>query len=715
VVATHRPALDEELDAGSLTAVGLLPGDSQAAQSFRQLAGRWGLVPLVTLGAINLVDNLDRTAFATLAPDIQRTFHLSQAGINGINGVSSVLVVAAAVPFGMLADRGSRVRLAVVAATIWSIFVALTGVVTSALQLTLTRMMTGIGQSAIEPVHGSLIADYYPIAARSRAYAGHQINGPLAQVIGPALVGGIAAVAAGRAGWRWAFLAVAPLGVVTALAALRLRNPIRGAMEESGLHPTEPSPVTERSPSIPLATGMRRLLAINTLRYLYLGIGVLGFGLVSGPVLLSTYFEKFWSVHDFGRGLIFSVIGIGSLMGLTVGGAVGDRLFRHQASWPLFLIGFGIVLYTVVTAAALYLPYLALVVAVLTLASAGVGVMIAPIRLILAATSPPALRALSFAMLGIFILVMGGFLGGVLFGAIADATDSRVALSLLVIPGVVAGGLIAYGSRFVIGDIAMVVADIRQAEDAQRRRRQPVRNLLEVRGLDFSYGNLQVLFDVDLDVAEGEMVALLGTNGAGKSTLLRAVSGLDHPTRGSIHFDGHDITYLETEQIVGLGMTQMPGGKAVFPGLTVEENLRAAGYRLRSDKAGLESGITRMTEQFPILGPRRDQLASTLSGGEQQMLALAKALMTRPKLLCIDELSLGLAPAIVEQLLGVVREINQQGTTVVIVEQSVNVALSLASRAVFMEKGEVRFHGPAQELLDRPDLLRSIFLEGAPK
>jgi ABC-type branched-subunit amino acid transport system ATPase component/predicted MFS family arabinose efflux permease len=691
----------------------------------RSVLARWGLAPLLTLATVNAVDNLDRTAFATLAPDIRRTFHLSQAAINGINGVSAVLVVAAAVPFAVLADRGRRVRLAAAAAAVWAVFVAWTGLVTSALQLTLARVFTGLGQAAIEPVHGSLVADYYPVEARSRAYAGHQLAQPVALVVGPALTGGIAALAAGSAGWRWAFLAVAPLGVVAAAAVTRLRDPERGSMERLGVVTTtqggaDPAPppttggdVAEDEPRIPLATGMRRLFDIRTLRYLYLGIGVMGFALVSGPVLISTHLQDQWGVGPFGRGLIFSVIGIGNLAGLLLGGVVGDRLFRFDPSWPVVVIGAGLVAYSVVSAGALYLPVLALVVIVQVVATTGVGLMVAPLRLILAATSPPRLRALSFAMLGIFILVLGGFLGGVIFGAIADATTARLAITLLAVPGTLAGALIALGARHVRGDLAAVVADIREAEESAARRSSPVRNLLEVRNLDFRYGNLQVLFDVSLDVEEGEVLALLGTNGAGKSTLLRAVSGLEHPTRGSIRFDGHDVTYLETEQIVGLGLVQMPGGKAVFPGLTVAENLRAGAYRLRHSATSVDTGMARVEEMFPVLAARRDQLAATLSGGEQQMLGLAKALMLRPRLLCIDELSLGLAPAVIEQLLETVRALNAAGTTIVIVEQSVNVALSLATRAVFMEKGQVRFSGPARDLLERPDLLRSIFLAGA--
>ncbi len=683
----------------------------------RTVLAKYGTAPLATLALVNLVDNLDRAAFITLAPDIRRAFHLSQAAINGINGVSSILVVAGAVPFALLADRGRRVRLAAVAAALWSTLTFFTGLVSSVVQLTVVRIFSGLGQAAIEPVHGSLIADYYPLEARGRAYGTHQSAQPVASIVGPVLAGGIAALVGGTAGWRWAFVVITPLGVLGALALLRLREPERGAMEESGLSERLAAEglAAEGSASVrvPLSAGMRRLMAIRTLRYLYLAIGILGFGLVSGPVLLSDFFESHWGLASFGRGVVFSIVGLGTTAGLLVGGVVGDRLFRHAPSWPLFLAGAGLTGYTFVTAVALYLPSLVLTVAVLTAASVGVGIAVAPIRQLVAATSPPALRALSFAMLGIFILLMGGFLGGILLGAVADATSSRFAMVVLAVPGTVAGVLMAYGSRTVDADMAMVAEDVVEARRAAERRLQAAHNLLEVRNLDFSYGNLQVLFDVSLDVPEGEIVALLGTNGAGKSTLLRAICGLEHPTRGSVRLDGVDVTFAEAEQIVRLGITQMPGGKAVFPGMTVGENLRAAAYSFRKDRARVDADIAQVEQWFPILAERRDQPAATLSGGEQQMLALGKAFLTRPRLLCIDELSLGLAPAIVERLFGIVREMHQRGTTILVVEQSVNVALALATTAVFMEKGQVRFTGPARDLLDRPDLLRSVFLGGA--
>jgi ABC-type branched-subunit amino acid transport system ATPase component len=237
--------------------------------------------------------------------------------------------------------------------------------------------------------------------------------------------------------------------------------------------------------------------------------------------------------------------------------------------------------------------------------------------------------------------------------------------------------------------------------------------LLDVRGIDFSYGHVQVLFDVDLDVQPGEVLALLGTNGAGKSTLLRVVSGLARPSRGTVSFRGESIDGLAAHERMRLGVVQLPGGKAIFPGLTVAENLLVGAHTFKWDRPRISARCDAVLELFPALTSRLEQPAGSMSGGEQQMLALAKALLPEPELLLVDELSLGLAPVVVESLIGVVEGLKSAGVTMVIVEQSVNIALTLADRAVFMEKGEIRFSGPADELAHRDDLVRAVFLGGS--
>ena len=231
--------------------------------------------------------------------------------------------------------------------------------------------------------------------------------------------------------------------------------------------------------------------------------------------------------------------------------------------------------------------------------------------------------------------------------------------------------------------------------------------------VDASYGQIQVLFGVHLQVQQGEILALLGTNGAGKSTVLRVVAGLLRPQKGRVIFEGEDITDLDPVARVKRGLVTVPGGRGVFGSLTVAENLRLAGWLAKGDTAFIENARARVFELFPALERRLSAKASDLSGGEQQMLTLAQALLCRPRLLLIDELSLGLAPTVVGTLIDVVRQINADGTSVVVVEQSVNVATGIATRAEFMEKGQVRFSGPTTELAARPDLLRSVFLSQA--
>jgi ABC-type branched-subunit amino acid transport system ATPase component len=234
--------------------------------------------------------------------------------------------------------------------------------------------------------------------------------------------------------------------------------------------------------------------------------------------------------------------------------------------------------------------------------------------------------------------------------------------------------------------------------------------LLEATDLDVHYGRVQVLFGVSISVEEGEFLALLGTNGAGKSTFLKAVSNLSPPSSGTVCFAGEDITNLAPDRIAAKGLAHVPGGRGALPDLTVDENLRLGGHLLRRDAASLAEGLDRAMGLFPWMGQRRKQLAGTLSGGEQQMLAIARALVLRPRMLMVDELSLGLAPVIVEELMGVLTQLNAEGITVLVVEQHATLAMQMAERVLFMEKGQVRFSGAGRDLLGREDLLRSVFL-----
>jgi len=236
--------------------------------------------------------------------------------------------------------------------------------------------------------------------------------------------------------------------------------------------------------------------------------------------------------------------------------------------------------------------------------------------------------------------------------------------------------------------------------------------LLEVENVDVAYDKVQVLYGVDVVVRRGERVALLGTNGAGKSTVLKAASGLVGLKAGKIKWKGEDISSMSAEALVRAGLGHVPGGRGLFPTLSVSENLKMGGYIL--PPAAVAPEMARVIDYFPWIKERLGQPAGTLSGGEQQQLATARALMCRPELLMIDELSLGLAPIVIERLMETVQRLHEaEGLTILIVEQQASFALGYTDRAYFLEKGECRYDGPSSGLLNRPDLLRSVFLAGA--
>lgn len=230
--------------------------------------------------------------------------------------------------------------------------------------------------------------------------------------------------------------------------------------------------------------------------------------------------------------------------------------------------------------------------------------------------------------------------------------------------------------------------------------------MLEVKDLHVHYGMIEALKGVSLKVEEGQIVSLIGANGAGKTTLLQSISGIVKKSAGDVVFLGQDIYKMSPQKIVALGLTQVPEGRRIFTGLSVYENLMMGAY-LRKDKKGIEEDIQKIYKQFPILEQRKNQDASTLSGGEQQMLAMGRALMARPELLLLDEPSMGLAPILVKEIFSIVQEINRTGTTVLLVEQNAKMALSIADYAYVLETGKVVLSGTGKDLIESPDIQKA--------
>ena len=234
--------------------------------------------------------------------------------------------------------------------------------------------------------------------------------------------------------------------------------------------------------------------------------------------------------------------------------------------------------------------------------------------------------------------------------------------------------------------------------------------MLEVKNLSVHYGMIQAVRNVNFKVNEGEIVSLIGANGAGKSTILKTLSGLIHPSEGEILYLGENIASTSAKKIVEKGLVQVPEGRHVFPGLTVKENLELGAF-LRKDKEAIQKDMEDVFERFPILKERKDQDAQTLSGGEQQMLAMGRALMSRPKLLLLDEPSMGLAPIFIREIFKIIQEIQKTGTTVLLIEQNAKMALSISNRAYVVETGSVVLSGTGQELLES-DEIQKAYLGG---
>jgi branched-chain amino acid transport system ATP-binding protein len=234
--------------------------------------------------------------------------------------------------------------------------------------------------------------------------------------------------------------------------------------------------------------------------------------------------------------------------------------------------------------------------------------------------------------------------------------------------------------------------------------------MLEVSDIHSFYGNIEALKGISLEVNEGEIVTLIGSNGAGKSTTLRSITGLTPPRRGSIKFEGQEIGATPPQEIVQLGVSLSPEGRRIFPRMTVRENLELGAY-LRNDTSGIDSDMRRVFELFPRLSERDTQKAGTMSGGEQQMLAIGRALMSNPRLLLLDEPSMGLAPILVERIYETVAEINKQGTTILLVEQNANYALEVSNRGYVLETGSVALSGDSQKLQTNPEV-QAAYLGG---
>ena len=721
VTALAATVLDEEAarqaehqSSEVLFADDLLPGVKSEGISLKKgLAMGGGAATFVVLMILNSLDELQTAAIAVLAPDIRDTFGVSDGTITFIASSSGAFVVLGAIPMGWAADRMRRVPIIGWASIIFAAMVTVSGMAVNAFSFFWARFGVGIAKANTIPVHSSMIADTYPIGIRGRIGAIDKGTGRLIAVISPILVGGIAAIANGPGevdGWRWAYYILGIPVAIAAIAAFFLKEPQRGRWEKEdvlGESFTEDDPLP-----VSMDAAFSRLMRIKTVKSVVVGFSALGFGLFTAPVLENLWLEDKFGLESFERGAWATAAGLFTVLSLVYVGPKFDRLWRENPTRTLHMIGALIGFSAVFKPIQWAMPTVPLFIAFSIPTLVMLNTAFAMVSPVMQAIVPYRLRGSGTALITLYIFFIGGTGGGLISFMFADSWGPRVTTLVLTIPSAILGGLIMYrGAKHVRHDLSLNVQELFDEQDEQRRTSGDDEiPALQLNNIDFSYGPVQVLFDVVFEVKKGETLALLGTNGAGKSTILRVISGLGIPERGVVRLGGRTVTYTSPQLRSRLGIQQLPGGKGVFPDMTVRQNLVMGAYIHRRDSVDVERRIASVLELFPDLERRQGQRANSMSGGQQQMLALARVLLHEPEILLIDELSLGLAPTVVQDLLELIERLQERGQTIILVEQSLNVALSIADRAIFLEKGQIRFEGSAQELLERDDLARAVFL-----
>jgi ABC-type branched-subunit amino acid transport system ATPase component len=678
--------------------------------------GRGALTSTAAVGTLGAIEGLQGYGVSLLTPEIASALKVTAVTVVTARVLGLVLgsLLPLVVPT-VSATRRLVVRIWIcrVGAVIGAGSVALTGEVKSTGVLVAVLCLTALASAPGRGLSRSMVVAEADGAGRVTALS----------VLALAMVGaqlGFALVVATGALDSWHKL-LETLGLVALLAAVVTSFALRPSAKYDGAEDEAQDAVKESSvePMVSDAHAWKEISRSWRTTSSLVGIAgaVLAVGMLLMPfgAFLSIFLRRRWNLGMQGTGVVFLIIAATSLVAILLNAERADRRLVSgpgrlaTESWCAlaagsFLLGLGVMS-----------PNRILMVVGLSVGSALVATLVPTLGSLAFAVVPAHQRSeLSAALAS--TLSVGALIGVVYATSFDDRHGPRSALLAMAVLGLL-------GALWWRGRTASLEPDQRRAQQTTLGRRSRTATLgrgghtplLACEGISFSYDQLQVLFDVEFTVDDGEVVALLGTNGAGKSTLLDVISGIQMPQLGSVLLSGKDITYTDAEQRVQWGITQIPGGRAVFGSMTVVENLQSFGYTLGRDRRLIDEAIERCLEAFPQLRERRSSLAATLSGGEQQMVGLSKALILRPSLLLIDELALGLAPVVVGPLLDMVRRINADGTAVVIVEQSVNVALSLVDHVYFMEKGSMRFDGRAADLLDRQDLLRAVFLEGAAK
>lgn len=657
--------------------------------------------PMLIFLAIALVGRVDDLVLTVIGPELLVEFAGGIVLLGLVLGITDVVQLGFAPFYGWIVDRVPRVRLLRLSHIGGNLASAISAFAAAPLGFAGLRgsaRLLGVGS---ETPQATILADYYERASLGRLMPVLEATQNLSIVVGPVVAG----ILVSATNWRVGLFVLGVVATVVGLSTLLLREPGRGSAERRELGLSNPDAEVQKPP--PFRESWRLAGSIRTLRRIWYAYPFQIAGSSAFFVFVPLYFSESFGLSPAQRGAVTSLsAGVGAAILLWLGPVAGRFLERHPAR-IMTLIG-GLFVAQAMGFLVLGMSSILPLSVVAALPVSFAALVVPPLqRMITLKVVPPRIRGFGFSTVQPWGLL------GIASVYLAYASGVRPMMFTLVALHLIGAFLFSSGAGAVESDMRAARSSVVAERAAREAKQQGRAKLLVCRGVEAAYGGTQVLFGVDLDVEDGEILALLGTNGAGKSTFLRAVAGIHHASNGAILLDGRDITHEPAHANAERGVVMMPGGRATFPTLTVEQNLRAAAWLYREDSAYVRDRMEQVLNFFPVLQRRLDEVAGNLSGGEQQMVGLSQAFLMRPRLLMIDELSLGLAPSVVEELLAILRAIHKQGTTIIVVEQSVNVALTLAKRAVFMEKGEIRFDGATEALLGRSDLVRSVFIGGA--
>ncbi len=694
---------------------------------------------MILLTAAYAISVSDQYLLSTVFPYLKAAFQFSDAALGLLGSSYTVVVAIGTVPFGVMADRFTRTKVIAWAGAIWGAAMLWTGLATGYVTLLFARIVLGGASPAVVPTTQSLLGDYYPVHQRAKVFGIYQIG----QLIGFFLIP-IGAAMAAAWGWRSAFFFFAAPGFIVAMLAWRLGEPARGEQDRRSQSLDLSEQATQDTMSSREAYTEILKVPTFTVSMISSAVGSIFFGGIG--VWSVTFLIRYHNLTVPQASVATSLFALGGLVGALSSGYIADYLtYRGHRSARVLVAGVARLLGLPLFYVAFSVGSTPVMLVFFTFGSFAIIAAIPPLNAVTLDVLRPQLRGRGIALHNVLQSLCAAA-SPAIFGFLSDAIGLRAAfLTLIPMLGVAGGLLLVFTIRTYTTDEAKVLAQVAagsvpdlsaepkhpqltnasatvvngetpaepmELTDDQESPLEAIEDLLVLEDISFSYGAIQVLFETNLRIRRGGCHALLGRNGVGKSTLLNVIAGLLEPQDGRAWFNGQEILGVPPEQRARLGITLMSGGRATFPSLSVRENLWLGAYPFASHKGLVDERLAEVLHVFPALRGHLNQSAGTLSGGEQQMMSLGRALIAGPDLLLIDELSMGLAPVVTRELLEAVRRVVDNGTTILMVEQSAAAALQVADDVLFMDKVRIRDLGPPAGLADAGVIAR-LMIHGA--